>query len=479
MAKRLSLLFVVLLALLLAACTTPAAAPTPTTQAPDTTEPTAAPVATDAPADEPVPTDVPATEAPAPTEVVAVEPATVSFAVFGDPAEKAAYEALVTGFQEAHPEITIELQHTPGQGDYRTKLAADYAAGIPPDIALLNHRRMGTFAANGQLEPLTPYMDASEVISTDDFYPIAIDAFRWQENLYCIPQNVSSLVVYYNTDLFDAAGVAYPEDDWTWDDFITTAKALTQDTDADGVVDQYGLGGEVSIFRTVPFVVQNQGVVVDNVDNPTRLTLNRQVSLEALQWIVDWRLVHGIVPDREEEAAMDSESRFIGGTTAMFLNSRRGTSTYREITAFNWDVAPLPTGVTKASLLHSDGFCMSAQTENKDAAWAFIEYSNSVEGQTILAGTGRTVPSLMEVAESPAFLTTELKPAHNQVFLDVIPVLTRVPTIAGWEEIESIATEEFERAFYGDISVEQAADLMFTRTEEYFRLANMVLTPTP
>lgn len=474
MAKRLSLLFVVLLALLLAACTTPAAAPTPTTQAPDTTEPTAAPVATDAPA----PTDVPPTEAPAPTEAVA-EPVTISFAVFGDPAEKAAYEALVTGFQAAHSNITVELQHTPGQGDYRTKLAADFAAGTPPNIALLNHRRMGTFAANGQLEPLTDYMDASELISSDDFYPIAFDAFKWNENLYCIPQNVSSLVVYYNKDLFDAAGLDYPADDWTWEDFIATGLALTQDTDGDGNMDQYGLGGEVSIFRTVPFVVQNQGAVVDNVEFPTRLTLNRQVSIEALQWIVDWRLVHGIVPTREEEAAIDSESRFIEGTTAMFLNSRRGTPTYREITAFDWDVAPLPTGVTKASLLHSDGFCMASATENKEAAWAFIEYANSVEGQTILAGTGRTVPSLIEVAESPAFLDPSVKPAHNQVFLDVIPVLTRVPTIPGWEEIESIATEEFERAFYGDISVEEAANLMFTRTEEYFRLANLPLTPTP
>lgn len=404
---------------------------------------------------------------------------TVSFAVFGDPAEQAAYETLVATFEESHPNISIELRHTPGQNDYRRQLAADYAAGTPPDVALLNHRRIGPYASNGLMEPLGPYLEKSTAFQSEDFYPITLKAFEWQGDVMCIPQNISSLVVYYNKDMFDEAGREYPSFDWNWDDFITIAKALTQDTDGDGVTDEYGLGTDASFFRLVPFVVQNQGAIVDDIDFPTRLTMNRQVSMQALQWFVDWRLVHEIVPTREEEAALDSESRFIEGSTAMFLNSRRGTPTYREITRFDWDVAPLPVGVQRAGLLHTDGYCMSARTVHKDAAWTFIEFANSPAGQALVAATGRTVPSLIEVAESPAFLDPNAKPANNRVFLDTIPDLTRVPTIATWEEIEGTAGEELERAFYGDITVREAADLMFTRTEEYFRLANVVLTPTP
>lgn len=406
-------------------------------------------------------------------------PTQISFAMFGDPAEKAAYDALVVAFTEAHPDIQVVLQHTPNQNDYRRQLAADYAAGTPPDVSLMNHRRIGNFAANELMEPLGRYMEASTVFQPDDFYPITLDAFKWQGTVMCVPQNISSLVVYYNKDMFDAAGVVYPGNDWTWDEFIASATALTQDTDGDGLMDQYGLGTDTSFFRLVPFVAQNQGAIVDNVDYPTRLTLNRQVSMQAMQWYVDWRLVHGIVPTREEEASMDSESRFVGGMTAMFLNSRRGTPTYREITAFDWDIAPLPEGVQKAGLLHTDGYCMSAATANKEAAWTFIEFANSPEGQALIATSGRTVPSLMAVAESPAFLDPTAKPANSRVFLDTIPDLVRVPTIATWEEIERVASEELERAFYGDITVNQAADLMFTRTEEYFRLANLILTPTP
>lgn len=398
------------------------------------------------------------------------EAETVSFMVSGDPAEYNAYQELVNAFQEKHPEIEIELTHIPSASEYRTRLATEFAAGSPPDITLMNYRRFGAFAANNLLEPVGPYLDKSDLISRDDFYPVATESFDWQGTLMCLPQNISSLVVYYNKDLFDAAGVAYPPDKWTWDEFVATATALTKDLDGDGTIDQYGVGIEPSLYRLAPFVWQNDAPIVDDTNNPTRLTLTRPPSLEALQWFVDLSVVHGVVPGRVEEAAQDSESRFIAGTTAMFFDSRRATPTFREIERFSWDVAPLPYNQTTASILHSDGYCMSAATENKDAAWTFIEFANSVEGQTIIAGTGRTVPSLISVAESDAFLNPSVSPSRSYVFIDAAPIMQRVPVISTWDEIEGTADEEIERAFYGDITAEEAANLAFQRTEEYFLL---------
>ncbi len=287
----------------------------------------------------------------------------------------------------------------------------------------------------------------------------------------CIPQNISSLVVYYNEDLFDEAGVPYPEDDWTWATFLDTAKALTRDADDDGEVDQYGLGVEPSLFRLVPFVWQNGAPLVDDLERPTRLTLTRPPSLEALQWFVDLRQVHGVVPGRVEEAAQEGESRFIAGTTAMYLNSRRGTPTYRQIETFNWDVAPLPRQKTEAGILHSDAYCLSSTAADKDAAWTFIEFANSFAGQSVIVGSGRTVPSLKAVAESDAFLDDGLRPARSYVFVDNARIARRVPVISTWEEIEGTADREIERAFYGDITAEEAARLSFQRTEEYFQMA--------
>ena len=400
--------------------------------------------------------------------------ATISFRTSGDPVEQRAYETLVAAFQKENPEIHIELSHIPSDGDYRTRLVTDFAAGTAPDVTLMNYRRIANFAANDLLEPLSPFVAESELIKVEDFYPVAIDAFTWQGQLICLPQNISSLVVYYNENLFDEAGLPYPPDDWSWDEFVATAKALTQDKDGDGRVDQYGLGIEASLYRLTPFVWQNSGVLVDQEAAPTHMTLTRPASLEALQWFVDLRQEHGVVPDRVEEESQDSESRFLAGTTAMFLDSRRGTPAYREIEAFSWDVAPLPHSERTAGILHSDGYCLSATAEDKEAAWTFIEFANSTQGQTIIAGTGRTVPSRIAVAESDAFLNPDLSPKRSRVFLDYADVLGRVPVMSTWQEIEGIADEEIERAFYGDITADEAATLITQRTTEYFFLAQFV-----
>ncbi|MGH2537772.1 MAG: ABC transporter substrate-binding protein [Candidatus Promineifilaceae bacterium] len=405
------------------------------------------------------------------SQVASGEPKAVAFSVFGDPAEFQAYQSLVAAFEEAHDDIDIVLSHIPSQSDYRARLATDFAAGAPPDVSLHNFRRYASFAAEGVLEPLGPYLDESELIAAEDFYPITLKVFTWQDMLMCIPQNISSLVVYYNADLFDAAGVAYPADDWTWDDFLATAQALTLDTDGDGQTDQFGLGTDASFFRLAPFIWQNEGELVDDPARPTRLIVTRPPALAAFQWFVNLNQVHRVTPSRAEEAAQDSESRFIAGTTAMYLNSRRGTPTYREIKSFTWDIAPLPRGKTAAGILHSDAYCLSAEAPNRDAAWTFIEFANSAEGQAIVAASGRTVPSLIEVAESPAFLDPNEAPGRARVFLDTVDVLRAVPIISTWQDIEVTAGMEVERAFYGDISVDEAANLAVERTLEYFLIA--------
>jgi multiple sugar transport system substrate-binding protein len=396
----------------------------------------------------------------------------ISFMVFGDPAELAAYQQLVAGFQTAwppvHPEITVDLIHIPSQADYRTRLSADLAAGVPADVILLNYRRYAAFAARGVLEPLGPYLAKSQLIQESDFYSQAIAPFRWQGELICIPQNISSLVVYYNRDLFTSAGLPEPQPGWTWDDFLAIAQALTRDLDGDGQIDQFGLGVEPSLFRVAPFLWQNGAELVDDYFTPTRLMLDTPEALEALQFFIDLQVQHQVVPNASEEAAEPSEDRFLNGRLGMFLNSRRGVPTYRTITAFDWDVAPLPQKRQVASILHADAYCLPSASQNKDAAWIFIEYANSPAGQAIVAASGRTVPSLRSVAESSAFLDTSQKPAHTRLFLDSIPTLRGVPVYPNWVDIEELAGEELRRAFYGETDLFEAVLTAIRRAQPYF-----------
>lgn len=406
------------------------------------------------------------------TGCTAIPPRPVSFMVFGDPAELAAYQQLVAAFEAAHPDIQIELRHVPGQSAYQKQLVTAFSAGAQPDVMLLNHRRVAQFAVAGGLTPVGDYLARSTVLHAAELYPQALEAFEWDAQTWCIPQNISSLAVYYNKTLFDAAGVPYPADGWTWSEFVAAARALTHDVDGDAKIDQYGVGMDVGLMRLAPFVWQNGGELLDDAVKPTQLALDSPEALEALQWLVDLQVKERVAPDAAAEAAESSEDRFMNGRLAMYLNSRRGVTTYREIAGLAWDVAALPRGPQAVGILHSDGYCLSARASNKDGAWAFIEFANSEVGQRLMAGTGRTVPSLRKVAESSAFLDPTQAPAHSQVFLDAIPGLRRVPNHAQWPAIEESANREIERAFYGQATAEEAAAAAVAQTRSYFEAQN-------
>lgn len=410
----------------------------------------------------------PAAAPVAPTQAASAS-TTVSFMIFGDAAEKTAYEQLVAAFEQRHPEIRVTLIHIASQSDYRQRLGVDFAAGTPADVVLINYRRYAAFAAKGALEPLGPYLAKSSLIREADFYPEALAPFFWQGSLTCIPQNISSLVVYYNRDLFRVAGLSDPAPDWTWADFLRAAQSLTRDTDGDGQIDQYGLGTEVSIFRVAPFIWQNGGELVDNLQAPTRLAIDSPQAREAIQWFLDLRLKYGVTPDAVAEAAENSESRFLNGRLGMFLNSRRGVPTYRTITAFDWDVAPLPQGKQRAGILHADAYCMPAVSRHKQAAWTFIEFANAAAGQQIIAQSGRTVPSLKTVAQSPAFLDPQQKPASSQVFLDGISSIRSVPIMETWVDIEDLTGDELLRAYNGEASLDVMIATSIERAQEFFQ----------
>jgi len=392
----------------------------------------------------------------------------ISFMISGDPAELAAYHKLVDAFSAKFPDIKVEVIEV-SSSDYSKRLSADLAAGAPADVFFLNYRRQAKYSDSGVLQPLTDYLKNSKVIQESDFYSQAMDPFKWKGEQMCIPQNISSLVVYYNKDLFNAAGVPFPAAGWTWDDFISTAKSLTKDIDGDGATDQFGVGLEPEFIRLAPFIWQSGGELVDDPDNPATLMIDTDAGYEAFNFFVGLQTVHHVVPNAEEEKSEDSESRFINGRTAMYFQSRRPTPTFRESANFDWDVAALPQGKSPATILHGDGYCMPSASKNKDAAWAFIEFANSVEGQTIVASTGRTVPSLKAVANSPAFLDPNNKPANSQVFLDVIPTIRALPLVPTWADIEEIVTEELTRAYYGETEIYDAIFRAIERSNEYLK----------
>ncbi|RIK36132.1 MAG: sugar ABC transporter substrate-binding protein [Chloroflexi bacterium] len=392
-----------------------------------------------------------------PSGAGAGEPVTVTFLVSGGPAEQAAYQAVVDRFNTLYTEIHVEIIGVPRMSDFITRLTTDFAAGAPPDLFMLNYRRMAQFYNRGAIELLDPYLKAGSTLNEADFYPEALDAFRNAAGeLICMPQNVSSQVVYFNQDLFDQAGLPYPKADWTWEEFRQTAITLTlPDENDDTYPDQYGLGLEPVLIRMAAFIWQNGGELVDDPANPTHLALNEPAAREAIQFVLDLAQKDGVVPNYSAEAVASHPDRFLAGNIAMYVDSRVFTPTLRETVTFRWDVAPLPRGKQVANVLHSDAYCMASASTVKDAAWVFVEFALSEEGQTIAARLGRTVPSMRKVAESEAFLDPAQPPASAHVWLDNMEQNMRaMPRLENWNAIERTAAIELEQAYLGFQSLE-------------------------
>jgi multiple sugar transport system substrate-binding protein len=393
----------------------------------------------------------------------------VSFMVFGDPDEIQGFKNMIAAYENEEPDVNVDMIEAADRDDLIARLSTSFAGGTPPDLFLLNYRYLGQFVSKDVLEPVESRVDDSDAFEQEDFYEEAMEAFRFNGELTCLPQNISSLVVYYNKDMFTKAGVSPPKADWKWADMVAAAKKLQA---ANPKVD--GLGVEPVIIRLAPFIWSAGGELVDDDENPTQFTWETPEAQNALADFFELNLVDEVIPSEEEVESEDLETRFINGRLGMLMESRRVTPTLRAgIKDFDWDVAPLPQHGQPGSILHADAYCMTKASENKDAAWSFMEYALGPEGAEIVAKSGRTVPSLKSVAESPAFLDPTAKPANSQVWLDAIPAIRHVPAISTWPEIEDAVEPMLEEALYSGEGLEglvaevrKVSDPLFAKANE-------------
>ncbi len=370
--------------------------------------------------------------------------APITVQVGADPEEAAVYRGLVSAYREAGGG---EVELVPvSRGDHLTRLSTAFASGDAPDVFLINYRQYAPFVRRGAVRPIGPLL-ADAGIDTADYYAEPLRAFTYDGELQCMPQNISSLVVYWNRALFAKAGVPAPKAGWSWDEFAATATALT----SDGVK---GVGVDPSIVRMAPFVWSTGGSIVDDDAAPTRTTLHEPPARGALQKVVDL-IGSGVTPDKDQLAAQGLEEQFMTGKVAMFLSSRVEVPALREQRGLDFDVVGLPVMGEPASVLHSDAYCVSSGSPNAAAAAKFVAYAVGKQGQTLTALGGRTVPSLRSVATSPAFLDPARAPASSQVFLDAIPHLRHTPVTPSWPEVEDVIGVQLERAFLDGVPLDE------------------------
>lgn len=285
-------------------------------------------------------------------------------------------EAQIAAFEEANPNIDVNLLIAP---DYGTQIQAALASGDYPDVFTVGQFDVPSYVDSGVLMPAGDAIEAPE-----DIYPGLLQAFTVDGEVYAVPKDFSTLALYYNKDLFDAAGVEYPTADWTWQDMYAAAEAIAG-LGQEGVT---GFSAAADINRWLAFFYGN-GAVIANEDGSSGV--NSEAGVAALDFYSSFvRDGIGALPSDIGGSGWNGEA-FGKGLAGMTIEGNWAIGYLQEqFPDVNWGVAEIPGSEAgmNGSLTFTEGWAVGANTEHPEEAWALVNFLTGTEGAASVAEAG-------------------------------------------------------------------------------------------
>jgi multiple sugar transport system substrate-binding protein len=283
-------------------------------------------------------------------------------------------QKLLAEFHETHPHIHVF--YTPDPENLQEKMLADLQAGAAPDVFEGCCDFFPIWAQQGYALDLRPYVEADlDPATIADWNPAQYRSFFTRDGQqYGLPKYHGALALYYNKDLFDTYGVAYPTAAWTHDDYLAAMRQLTHDRDGDGQTDLWGSMIDITWDRLQIYVNGWGGHFVDPED-PTRCRMAEPEALAALEWLRARMHDDDVMASFLDVKNLSTRQAFITEKVAMVED---GSWALKDILAgakFRIGVAPFPAGPARhVTLATTDGFGIYAGTKHPEAAWELVKF---------------------------------------------------------------------------------------------------------
>jgi multiple sugar transport system substrate-binding protein len=375
-------------------------------------------------------------------------PASGELTVWAMGAEGEKLSVLADAFMEENPDVTVTV--TPTAWDVaHDKLVTSVAGDQAPDISQMGTTWMGEFAALGALDPVPENIDPSA------FFEGAYQTNVVDDTAYGVPWYVETRLLYYRTDIAEAAGITEPPADW--EALKEMARAMKEEGGAEnGIALGTGIG---SWQQYLPLVWSNGGEVLTE---DGEFALDSPEAVEALEYYASF-FDEGLTSPQPE--GFDITQGFIQGTYPMFFSGPWHMGLIADQGGAEmegkWAIAPMPAKESATSFVGGSNLVVFAGTDNRDAAWQFVSYLTQPEVQSEWYAEVAALPSVQAAWEEGELASDEQLATFGQQLEDA----QAPPPIPTWEEVASAIDDQIERATIGDASPEEAAAAMEERAE--------------
>lgn len=353
-------------------------------------------------------------------------------------------EKMIGEFEKQNPNINVEYEVI-GYDNYYSKLQTQASSNTLPDVFEINYENFVTYAENGVLLQLDDLQKKDSTFKPEDLSGNSFNYFKYKDKLYGLPAKFSDVVLYYNKDLFDKAGVAYPTADWTWKEELEAAQKLTKDN-------VFGCFAPITFTELYKTVAQNGGSLFDKDGKPT---INSKENIEAAQWMIDKINKYHIQPTPKQMSGKASEDMFKNGELAMLTTGTWLLNTFSDA-PFKWDIALEPGNTKKVHHVFAEGTVANNKTKNSEAAWKFIKFM-SVDP----IATKIRMESNWEIAAAANedvkknFIENN-KPESREVVFKAVETGIMPPVVKNYSQIQDIVNKELDKAVIQAKTVEQA-----------------------
>jgi multiple sugar transport system substrate-binding protein len=339
-------------------------------------------------------------------------------------------QQIITAFKKTHPNINVTIELTP-YAQYFTKLQTAATGGSAPDVFWMNGPNFVTYAANGILMPFDDQV-SSKKINLSNYPSSLVSLYTYNGKHYALPKDFDTIGLWYNKALFDAAGVKYPDDTWDWNTLTETAKKLTNP--AKGV---WGIAAQLAdqegFYNTIP---QNGGYVI----SPDKKTsgFDSPASIGGLQFWTNL-IQDKSSPTLAQMTDTPALSLFESGKVAMMYTGSWNAIAFAQnaYTKDKVDVAVMPKGKTRATVIHGVGVAVYANTKYPTQAMEFADFMESQDAADIEATTGTIIPAYNGTQTAWIKAYSQF---HVQSFLDELPYAVPYPTsnnTTAWQDVQN------------------------------------------